>query len=95
MKTIYMIVYVILIGITLVEVFLATGIVNYLIMATGILILAGVKATLIALFYQHLKYEPDSIKFIPLVALVLVSGLLIALITSVTPGMFQWTSSSP
>ncbi len=95
MKTIYIIVYVILIGITLVEVFLATGIVNYLIMATGILILAGVKATLIALFYQHLKYEPDSIKFIPLAALLLVSGLLIAIITSVTPGMFQWTSSSP
>jgi cytochrome c oxidase subunit 4 len=95
MRGIYIFVYIILIIITILEVFLATGIFSYLIMATGILILAGIKATLIALFYQHLKYEPESIKFIPLVALILLSGLLIALITAVPPGAFQSTASSP
>lgn len=91
----YIIIYIILIGMTLFEVFLTTGIISHLIAATIILMSAGIKAILIALFYQHLKYETDPLKFIPLTAFIIISGLLVAVITAVTPGMFQWSAQSP
>ncbi|MGB9729553.1 MAG: cytochrome C oxidase subunit IV family protein [Thermoprotei archaeon] len=92
----YIIVYIILILITLFEVSLTAGIFSYLIASTIILVLASIKALLIALFYQHLKYEVDPLKLIPLTAFIIISGLLVAIITSVTPGTFQWsTASSP
>ncbi|MEM3832599.1 MAG: cytochrome C oxidase subunit IV family protein [Thermoprotei archaeon] len=79
----YIVVYIILILVTLLEVSLTIGIFSYLIASTMILILASIKALLIALFYQRLKYEVDPLRLIPLTAFIVISGLLVAIITSV------------
>jgi cytochrome c oxidase subunit 4 len=42
--------------------------------------LAGLKALLIALYYQHLRYEPARLAYIPLASLLPVAALTLALL---------------
>ena len=48
----------------------------------GIIIISAAKAVSIALYYQHLRFEPKSISLLPLLALIVLSTLLITSILS-------------
>ncbi len=52
------------------------------VIALGIIGLAGVKAILIVLFYQHLTHEPKFISIVYLAGLVAAIGLIMALVVS-------------
>ncbi len=81
----YLLVFAILVGSTDIEVNIVTlqGVVLFGIISVSygaivsiLLGLAGMKALLIALFYQHLKYEPRSLSSWVLIGLVMASLLM-------------------
>ncbi len=72
----YLLVFAILIGETDVEVNLSSIIPTYNVYVSILLGIAGLKAILIAMFYQHLKYEPRSLSSWVIVGLVIASLLM-------------------
>ncbi len=72
----YLLVFAALIGETDVEVNLSSIIPTYNIYVSILLSIAAVKAILIAMFYQHLKYEPRSLSSWVIVGLVIASLLM-------------------
>jgi len=76
----YLLVFAILVGGTDIEVNLASSSVqaaiSYGVYVSILLGLAALKAALIAMFYQHLKYEPRSLSTWVLVGLVIASLLM-------------------
>ncbi len=56
---------------------------------TAIIGLAGLKATLIALFYQHVTREPRSIAFLYLAALLAGVGLIVGMVASMSWGAMK------
>ncbi len=72
----YLLVFAALIGETDVEVNLSSIIPVYNIYVSVLLGIAAVKAILIAMFYQHLKYEPRSLSSWVIVGLVIASLLM-------------------
>jgi cytochrome c oxidase subunit IV len=72
----YLLIFAALIGETDIEVNLSTFIPAYNEYVTVLLAIAGTKAILIAMFYQHLKYEPRSLSTWVIVGLVIASLLM-------------------
>ncbi len=72
----YLLVFAILIGETDVEVNLSSIILNSSLYVSVLLAIAAVKAILIAMFYQHLKYEPRALSSWVIVGLVIASLLM-------------------
>ena len=72
----YLTVFAMLIGETDVEVNLSTIIPAYNLYVSVLLGIAATKAILIAMFYQHLKYEPKSLSSWVIVGLVIASLLM-------------------
>lgn len=72
----YLVVFAMLIGETDVEVNLSSIIPTYNLYVSILLGIAGTKAILIAMFYQHLKYEPKSLSSWVIVGLVIASLLM-------------------
>ncbi len=72
----YLLVFAILIGETDVEVNLSSIILVSSIYVSVLLAIAAVKAILIAMFYQHLKYEPRALSSWVIVGLVIASLLM-------------------
>ena len=74
----YLLVFAILVGGTDIEFNLATlqATIPYSYYVSILLSLAGVKAILIAMFYQHLKYEPRSLSSWVIIGLVIASLLM-------------------
>jgi len=70
----YLLIFAVLIAETDVEVNLNTIIPQYYVPI--LLVIAGTKAILIAMFYQHLKYEPKSLSSWVIVGLVIASLLM-------------------
>lgn len=70
----YLVIFAVLIGETDIEVNLNTIIPQYYVPV--LLGIAGMKAILIAMFYQHLKYEPRSLSTWVVVGLVIASLLM-------------------
>ena len=73
---VYIIVFAILVGSTAGEVSLIRSGLSAELIASVILALAGAKAALVALFFQHLKDEPKAISSIVLLALLAIVPLL-------------------
>ncbi len=72
----YLIIFAALIGETDIEVNLSSIITTYNEYVTLLLGIAGTKAILIAMFYQHLKYEPRSLSTWVILGLVIASLLM-------------------
>ena len=72
----YLIIFAVLIGETDVEVNLSSVIPIYNEFVSVLLAIAGTKAILIAMFYQHLKYEPKSLSTWVIIGLVIASLLM-------------------
>ncbi len=72
----YLLVFAVLIGETDVEVNLSSIILVSSIYVSVLLAIAAVKAILIAMFYQHLKYEPRALSSWVIVGLVIASLLM-------------------
>jgi len=72
----YLIIFAVLIGETDVEVNLSSVIPIYNEFVSVLLAIAGTKAILIAMFYQHLKYEPKSLSIWVIIGLVIASLLM-------------------
>ncbi len=72
----YLIIFAVLIGETDIEVNLSSVIPSYNEFVTVLLAIAGTKAILIAMFYQHLKYEPRSLSTWVIIGLVIASLLM-------------------
>lgn len=72
----YLIVFALLIGETDIEVNLSSVITQYNVYVSVLLGIAGTKAILIAMFYQHLKYEPKSLSSWVILGLVIASILM-------------------
>ena len=72
----YLIIFAVLIGETDIEVNLSSVIPSYNEFVTILLAIAGTKAILIAMFYQHLKYEPRSLSTWVIIGLVIASLLM-------------------
>lgn len=72
----YLLVFAALIGETDIEVNLSSVISAYNLYVSILLGIAGVKAIMIAMFYQHLKYEPRSLSSWVIVGLVIASLLM-------------------
>jgi cytochrome c oxidase subunit IV len=72
----YLIIFAALIGETDIEVNLNSFIPAYNVYATVLLGIAGTKAILIAMYYQHLRYEPKSLSTWVIVGLVIASLLM-------------------
>ena len=78
----YVVIWVILVAATILEVetrFLS-GTVQFLV--AGIIAISSAKAIVIALYYQHLRYESRAIKILPLLALVALGALAVTAIVS-------------
>ena len=73
---IYLVIFAILVGSTAGEVSLIRSSLSPALISTIILALAGMKATLVALFFQHLKAEPRALSSIVLLALLAIVPLL-------------------
>ncbi len=73
---IYLVIFAILVGSTAGEVTLIHSALSAALISTIILLLAGMKAALVALFFQHLKDEPKALSAIVLLALVAIIPLL-------------------
>jgi len=80
---VYVAIWILLVAATLLEVvtrlYLPFGV---SLMIVGIIVISAAKAVSIALYYQHLRYEPKSISLLPLLALIVLSTLLITSILS-------------
>ncbi len=72
----YLLVFAVLIGETDVEVNLSSIILVSSIYVSVLLAIAAVKAILIAMFYQHLKYEPRALSSWVIIGLVIASLLM-------------------
>jgi cytochrome c oxidase subunit IV len=72
----YLIIFALLIGETDIEVNLSSVIPAYNLYVSVLLGIAGTKALLIAMFYQHLKYEPKSLSSWVILGLVIASILM-------------------
>ncbi len=72
----YLLVFAVLIGETDVEVNLSSIILSSNIYVSVLLSIAAMKAILIAMFYQHLKYEPKALSSWVIVGLVIASLLM-------------------
>lgn len=72
----YLLVFAVLIGETDIEVNLSSIISAYNVYVSVLLGIAGVKAILIAMFYQHLKYEPKSLSSWVIMGLVIATLLM-------------------
>jgi cytochrome c oxidase subunit IV len=72
----YLVIFAALIGETDIEVNLSSIIPAYNEYVTVLLGIAGTKAILIAMFYQHLRYEPKSLSTWVIVGLVIASLLM-------------------
>lgn len=72
----YLIVFALLIAETDIEVNLSSVIPAYNVYVSILLGIAGTKAILIAMFYQHLKYEPRSLSSWVILGLVIASILM-------------------
>ncbi len=78
----YTVIWVILVAATVLEVetrFLAGG---ASLLIGSIVAISAAKAVIIALYFQHLRYEPRSIKVLPLAALVALGALAVTAIVS-------------
>ncbi len=73
---IYLLIFAILVGSTAGEVTLIRSSLPPVVITTVILGLAGMKAALVALFFQHLKAEPRALSSIVLLALLAIVPLL-------------------
>ncbi|TMI43553.1 hypothetical protein E6H16_05295 [Candidatus Bathyarchaeota archaeon] len=73
---IYLVIFAILVGSTAGEVTLIRSSLAPVVISTIILALAGMKAALVALFFQHLKAEPKALSSIVLLALLAIVPLL-------------------
>jgi cytochrome c oxidase subunit IV len=73
---IYLLIFAILVGSTAGEVTLIRSSLAPAVISTVILTLAGMKAALVALFFQHLKAEPKALSSIVLLALLAIVPLL-------------------
>ena len=73
---IYFVIFAILVGSTAGEVTLIRSSLAPVVISTIILALAGMKAALVALFFQHLKAEPKALSSIVLLALLAIIPLL-------------------
>jgi cytochrome c oxidase subunit 4 len=73
---IYLLIFAILVGSTAGEVTLIRSSLAPIVISTVILALAGMKAALVALFFQHLKAEPKALSSIVLLALLAIVPLL-------------------
>ena len=73
---IYFVIFAILVGSTAGEVTLIRSSLAPVVISTIILALAGMKAALVALFFQHLKAEPKGLSSIVLLALLAIVPLL-------------------
>jgi len=73
---IYLVIFAILVGSTAGEVSLIRSPLSPVVISTIILALAGMKAALVALFFQHLKAEPRALSSIVLLALLAIVPLL-------------------
>jgi len=78
----YIVVWGILVAATVLELFLFGLSAAPTMTTTAIVSLAGMKATLIALIYQHLVREPRSLAVLYMAALVAGVGLIIAMLVS-------------
>ncbi len=79
---IYVAIWVILVSATILEVetrFLSGG---AQLLVAGIIAISSVKAVIIALYFQHLRYESNSIRLLPLAALVALGILAITAVIS-------------
>jgi cytochrome c oxidase subunit IV len=72
----YLIVFALLVGETDIEVNLSSVISSYNVFVSVLLGIAATKALLIAMFYQHLKYEPRSLSSWVIIGLVIASLLM-------------------
>ncbi len=66
---VYTSIWVLLVGLTVLEVIMVVMEFSPLLILFGILLLAGVKAIFVALYYQHLKYDDVAIAWFYLMAL--------------------------
>jgi len=73
---IYLVIFAILVGSTAGEVTLIRSSLAPVVISTIILALAGMKAALVALFFQHLRAEPKALSSIVLLALLAIVPLL-------------------
>jgi cytochrome c oxidase subunit 4 len=78
----YTFVWLILVLATVLEVVLISAPGTLLVMLFAVAGLAILKAVLIALYYQHLRYEPWSVSSLPLVALALLAVLIVVMVAS-------------
>ena len=79
----YVVIWVILVGATILEVetrFLS-GTAQFLV--AGIIAISSAKAVMIALYFQHLRYESRAIKVLPLLALIALGALAATAIVSI------------
>jgi len=58
-----------LVGLTVLEIFMVLVEMPIILLITGVLLLAGLKAGFVALFYQHLKWDDVAISWFYLMAL--------------------------
>tara|TARA_B100001971_G_C17997124_1_gene435324 strand:- start:198 stop:464 length:267 start_codon:yes stop_codon:yes gene_type:complete len=82
--TIYLIVFGILVGSTLLELFLVGQAISTTVLIILIIGWAGIKAILIAVFFQHLINEPKSLSTLLLLPLIGAVILLVLSLVSVT-----------
>ncbi len=78
----YTLIWLILIAATILEVetrFLAGGASS---LVGGIIAISAAKAVIIALYFQHLRYEPRAIKVLPLAALIALGALAVTAVVS-------------
>ncbi len=78
----YVAIWVILVAATILEVetrFLS-GTAQFLV--AGIIAISSTKAVVIALYYQHLRYESRAIKILPLLALIALGALAVTAVVS-------------
>jgi cytochrome c oxidase subunit 4 len=68
----YIIIWVVLSALTVVEVLTLLAPLDHTAVTLAILTSASFKALLVASFYQHLKYEPNSLRIFPLFVLILI-----------------------
>jgi hypothetical protein len=76
-KAFYAIVWAVLVGATLMEVFTRSLSVTLSVIVLIIIVIACTKAALIALYYQGLRHEPWTLALLPLVSFIIVALLAI------------------
>ncbi len=78
----YVAIWAILVEATIMEVVTRFMPTQFELLIFGIVAIATMKAVLIALYFQHLKYEPKALSLAPIAALLVLSTLLITAIIS-------------